>query len=149
MLIGEVLRAVVARVDLGSHGSSIGAVATGRAEHWFLAAASVLAVLAAGSATARVMRRLTAGTVPELIVLLDESAAFYRRWPEDRLDDAPRQGLVDEMARCRRIVELLATPCRDGDPALQGPVDGLRAWMTLLDSRIERLPCRPSGAAYV
>lgn len=153
-LVGEVVRAVAARVDFGSDGSSTGVAAIGRVDHWFFAAASVLALLGVSSATVRVVRRLARGSVPELMVLLEESAAFYRCWPEDRLDAAPRERLVAEVARCLRIVELLESPCRDREaalrePTLQGPVVGLRSWIALLLSRIDGHSHRPSGAAYV
>lgn len=112
---------------------------------WAVTVVSVLAVIAAGVAV-RTGRRLTRRSAPELIVLLDQSAAFYGRWPEDRLSMVPRAELMREAARCRRIVELLEA--RALVPADDGVIAGLRAWITLLASRIDGPACAPSGVSY-
>jgi hypothetical protein len=81
------------------------------------------------------------------VVLLNQSAAFYSRWPEDRLAGVPNAELTTETLRCRRIIELLESRragSLDGGATARGAIDGVRAWMTLLSKRIEDLPS-PSG----
>jgi hypothetical protein len=151
---GQILNAVVARLDTGGEASPSGIGGLGE---WVLMLTSLLALLAAGGVAARVARRLTRRSTPELIVLLNQSAAFYGRWPDDRLANAPRDELMIETARCRRIIELLESPSSaavDGGSPTRGAIAGLRAWTTLLYERIEdhldASPCIPmlaSGSA--
>jgi hypothetical protein len=151
--VGQILSAVVARLDTGGEASPSGIGGIG---WWALMLTSLLALLAAGGVAARVARRLTHRSTPELIVLLNQSAAFYGRWPEDRLANAPRGELMNETARCRRIIELLesrrAAAVDDGS-ATRGAVAGLRAWTTLLYERLEghldapsRIPIMTNGS---
>jgi hypothetical protein len=164
-LVGEVLSTIAARVNAGGDVSSLGTVwqrsvlASGRADHsalggvgWLaLTLASLLALFAIGGAASRLARRPGWKATPELIVLLNQSAAFYGRWPEDRLASAPRDDVVLEAARCRRIVELLerrTAPEIDRGPAENGPIAGLQAWITLLSKRIDGRPDVPSEFAY-
>jgi hypothetical protein len=143
--MGEVLSDIAASLSRGGVSSS----GTGGVGGWVFTVASVLALIAAGFAV-RTARRLTRRSAPELIVLLNQSAAFYSRWPEDRLSSAPRAELVSEAARCRRIVELLESHpsvAADGG-ASRGAIDGLKMWIALLCKRIEQQANMPSGAAY-
>ena len=72
----------------------LGDIATSLARGgWLFTIASLLTLIAAGAAV-RTARRLARRSAPELIVLLNQSAAFYRRWPDDRLSSAPRGELV-------------------------------------------------------
>ena len=114
---------------------------------WVFTVASVLALLAAGVAL-RTGRRLLRRSTPELVILLNQSAAFYSRWPEDRLWAVPDAERAREVARCTRVVELLES--RQGTPtgATRGAVDGLQAWIALLGKRIDGPADLPSGAAY-
>lgn len=114
---------------------------------WVFTVASILAFLAAGVAM-RTGRRLLRRSTPELVVLLNQSAAFYSRWPEDRLASVPDVELVDEIARCRRVVELLETRQGAATGALRGVVDGLQEWIVLLGKRIDQPASLPSGAAF-
>jgi hypothetical protein len=134
--ISEVLADLAA--SLGRNGGASGAGVGG----WLVTLASVLALVVA----VRAARRLTRRSTPELIVLLNQSAAFYRRWPEDRLAGAPRTELVAEAARCRRIVELLQT--RPSTAVNGGAIAGLQAWIMLLGRRIDQCIDLPSGPAY-
>ena len=83
--IGQILSASwrastrAARVPVGDRPVSV---------EWVLTLTSLVALLAAGGVAARVARRLMRRSTPELVVLLNQSAAFYGRWPEDRLDCA-------------------------------------------------------------
>ncbi len=115
---------------------------------WVVTLASLLAIVAAGAAAGTV-RRLVRRSTPELIVLLNRSAAFYGRWPGDRLSSAPPAEVVAEVARCRRIAELLEarTPA-PVDGATRGALDGLHAWIALLSKRIDESVRIPSGPAY-
>jgi len=125
----------------------LGDIATSLARGgWLFTIASLLTLIAAGAAV-RTARRLARRSAPELIVLLNQSAAFYRRWPDDRLSSAPRGELVTEMARCRRIVGLLEarTPAAG---ATRGATDGLRVWIAVLAKRIDDFADMPSGPAY-
>jgi hypothetical protein len=125
--------------------------AVGDADWWVLAVVSLLALLAAGGAAGWMARRLARRAKPELVVLLDESAAFYGRWPEDRLSRAPRDQLVAEAARCRRIIELLElrrAPGTAGRLDEAGPIVGLRAWIALVSKRIDGGLDVRSGTAY-
>ena len=150
--VGQILSAIIARLDTGGEASPSGIGGIGE---WVLTLTSLLALLAAGGVAARVARRLTRRSTPELIVLLNQSAAFYGRWPEDRLANAPRGEVMTETARCRRIIELLESPrsaAVDGGSATRGAIDGLRAWTTLLYERIEgnldapsRIPIMTNG----
>ena len=114
---------------------------------WVFTVASILAVLAAGVAM-RTGRRLLRRSTPELVVLLNESAAFYSRWPEDRLASVPGVELAAEIARCRRVVELLEARQGAAAGASRGAVDGLQAWIALLGKRIDQPASLPSGAAF-
>ena len=114
---------------------------------WMFTVASVLALLAAGVAV-RTGRRLLRRSTPELVVLLNESAAFYSRWPEDRLWAVPGVELAAEVARCTRVVELLESRQGASAGASRGAIDGLRAWIALLGKRIDQPVNLPSGAAY-
>ncbi|MCV7419563.1 hypothetical protein H7K45_03335 [Mycobacterium yunnanensis] len=114
---------------------------------WVFTVASVVALLAAGVAV-RTGRRLLRRSTPELVVLLNASAAFYSRWPEDRLSAVPGDELAAEVARCTRIVELLESRQGASGGASRGAVDGLKAWIALLDKRIDKPVHLPSGAAY-
>jgi hypothetical protein len=164
-LLGQVLSVVAGRVNAGSD-VSLGstwqrsALASGRAAHSVddtalggvaLLLVSLLALLAAGGAAGWVARHLVRRSAPELIVLLNQSASFYGRWPEDRLARAPRKELMAEAARCRRIVELLERRVTPGDVRVAGEagsVEGLRAWIALVSSRIDGRIEIPSGPAY-
>ncbi|MET0703859.1 MAG: hypothetical protein ABWY93_29800 [Mycobacterium sp.] len=142
MLVGEVLGAVVARV---THSASADV------DGWLVTLTSLLVLLAVGGVAARVASRLTRRSTPELIVLLNQSAAFYRRWPEDRQHSAPPEELRTEAHRCQRIIELLerrASTGSDRTLATRGPIDGLHAWIALLNSHIEARGDVPSGPAY-
>ena len=135
--VGQILSAIVARLDAGGETPPSGIGGSGE---WVVMLTSLLALFAAGGAAAWVARRLTRTSTPELIVLLNQSAAFYRLWPEDRLANAPRGELMTETARCRRIIELLESSnaaAVDGGSETRGAVAGLRAWTTLLYERIE------------
>ena len=81
-------------------------------------------------------------------MLLNESAAFYSRWPEDRLAAVPDGELADEIARCRRVVELLEARQGAAASATRGAIDGLQAWIALLGKRIDQPTSLPSGAAF-
>jgi hypothetical protein len=147
-LIGQILRTVVPRLDVGGDVPSPGVGGIGE---WVVTLTSVLAVLAVGGAAARVARRLARRSTPELIVLLNQSAEFYSRWPEHRLAGAPRGDVLLEAARCGRIIELLVAqdgPAPGGGPATRGPIDGLRAWVALLHSRIAEHVDAAAGPAY-
>jgi hypothetical protein len=136
--MGEILDDIVAGVTRG------GGVST-----WVLTIVSLLTLFAAGAAI-RLVSRLTRRATPELIVLLNQSAAFYGRWPEDRLPYAPRAELVTEAARCRRIVELLESrSSSDGSGATRGAIDGLQSWISLLAKRIDDHAVAPAGPAFV
>ena len=76
--VGQILSAIIARLDTGGEASPSGIGGIGE---WVLTLTSLLALLAAGGVAARVARRLTRRSTPELIVLLNQSAAFYGRWP--------------------------------------------------------------------
>ncbi|CAN5825868.1 hypothetical protein BH09ACT7_BH09ACT7_28090 [soil metagenome] len=142
MLVGEVLSAVAARVGHATSGGVGG---------WLVTLTSLLVLLAVGGCAAGVLGRLTRSSTPELIVLLNRSAAFYRRWPEDQHLTAPRGELVAEATRCQRVIELLehrAVTADDRSLAARGPIDGLHAWIALLNSHIEARGHVPSGPAY-
>jgi hypothetical protein len=148
VLIGQFLNAIVAPLHVGRGVSPAGVGGVGE---WFATLASVLAVLAVAGLAARVAGRLTNRSVPELIVLLDESAKFYGRWPEHRLVGAPPVEVMVEAARCQRIIELLESHGGDagvGGRAARGPIDGLRAWVQVLHRRIAAQAGVPSGPAY-
>lgn len=158
VLVGDLLGAVTARVDRGSDAwqpslaSARSAYSALGGTGWcVLVLVSLLALAGVGGVAGRVARQLARRSTPELIVLLNESAAFYGRWPEDRLASVPRAELVAEAARCQRIIELLErreAAGVDGGPASRGPIDGLRVWVALLRQRIERPDDTPSGVAY-
>ena len=147
VLVGQILGAVVPRLGVGGEMSPSGIGGVG---NWVVTLSSLLAVFVVGGTAAKVASRLMRRSTPELILLLDQSAQFYSRWPEDRLAGAPRAELMVEAARCRRIIDLLESPrvpSADRGPAACGPIDGLRAWVALLHSRIaEQLdaPARPA-----
>jgi hypothetical protein len=168
MPIAEILSAIGARLNEDTDVSSTGAgamasaralysaVRVGQSAHggagWILTVASLLVLVALGGVAARAARRLVVRSTPELTVLLNQSAAFYRRWPEHRLAAAPRAELTAEAVRCRRIVELLerrTVAGIDDGPAARGPIDGLQVWIKLLYKRIEDHADLPSGAARV
>ncbi len=133
---GEALSALVARFGAGSDVAHHGTSGSGG---WVVTLASALALIVVGSIAARLARRLVDRSTPELVDLLNQSATFYGRWPEDRLQTAPGSELAAEAARCRRTIELLEShgPARAGrNPAMRGPVDGLNAWITLLHKQI-------------
>jgi hypothetical protein len=150
--VGQILSAIIARLDAGGEASPSEIAGIGE---WALMLTSLLALLAAGGVAARVARRLTRRSAPELIVLLNQSAAFYGRWPEHRLANAPDAELLTETARCRRIIELLESrgaAAVDGGSATHGAIAGLRAWTTLLYERLEehldapaRIPMMTTG----
>ncbi|OPX11341.1 hypothetical protein [Mycobacterium sp. AT1] len=114
---------------------------------WVFTVASILTVLAAGVAM-RTGRRLLRRSTPELVVLLNQSAAFYGRWPEDRLASVPDVELAAELDRCRRVVELLEARQGVAAGASRGAIDGLQAWIALLGKRIDQPASLPSGAAF-
>jgi len=114
---------------------------------WVFTVASILAVLAAGVAM-RTGRRLLRRSTPELVVLLNQSAAFYGRWPEDRLSSVPDVELAAELARCRRVVELLEARQGAAAGASRGAIDGLQAWIAVLGKRISQPASLPSGAVF-
>jgi hypothetical protein len=137
-LVGEVLSAVAARIS-GSADASHSVSADGY-KGWILTVASLLAVVAAG----RVAGRLTRGSAPELTVLLNQSAAFYRRWPQPHHGNVPAAELMTEAARCQRIIQLLEAADLEGGPAARGPIDGLRAWITLLHKQLRTMDASPA-----
>jgi hypothetical protein len=142
MLLGEILSAIAARVEHS---------VAGDAEAWIVTLTSVLVVLAAGGAAARVVRRLTRRREPELVALLNQSAAFFGRWPGGRDAGAPPEELRAEAGRCQRIIELLerrGAPGIDGGPGARGPIDGLHAWIALLHSQLQSVDSTPSGVTY-
>ena len=142
--VGQILSAIIARLDTGGEASPSGMGGIGE---WALMLTSLLALLAAGGVAARVARRLTRRSASELIVLLNQSAAFYGRWPEHRLANAPDAELLTETARCRRIIELLESrgaAAVDGGSATHGAIAGLRAWTTWLYERLEEHLDAPS-----
>ncbi|MEU0498470.1 hypothetical protein [Mycobacterium sp. NPDC006124] len=114
---------------------------------WVFTVAAVLALMAAGGAV-RTARRLLRRSTPELVILLNESAAFYSRWPEDRLWAVPDTERAAEVARCLRVVELLEKRQGATTAAGRGVVDGLRAWIELVGKGIGQPANLPSGAAY-
>ncbi|MDP9165129.1 MAG: hypothetical protein M3O32_03560 [Actinomycetota bacterium] len=133
---GEVLSALVARFGAGSDVAPHGAGGSGG---WVVTLAAALGLIVVGSVAARLARRLVDRSTPELVNLLNQSATFYGRWPEDRLQTAPGSELAAEAARCRRTIELLEShgPAGTGrNLAMRGPVDGLNAWITLLHKHI-------------
>lgn len=166
----EVIHAVAARVGAGTEvpvlgtawqrsvlGSARALYSTehavpGRIEWWVVAVASLLALFAVGGVAGRMADRLARRSTPELVVLLNQSAAFYGHWPEDRLAIAPRGELEAEAARCRRIVALLerqaAGTTTPRGSAQRGPIDGLTTWITLLSNRIEARDVAPAGPSY-
>jgi hypothetical protein len=168
MLAAEVFSSVAARVDPSADVSlwqrsmlatARAAFSAARAGHggpgavdrWLLTLASLIVLLAVGRAAAKVLRQLTRKSTPELIVLLNQSAAFYSRWPEDQHVNAPHAELLAEASRCRRIVELLerrAATELDSGPASRGPIDGLHAWIAVLQRQIHLRDDAPSGTAY-
>jgi hypothetical protein len=142
MLAGELLSSIAARV---------GHTGPGGVDRWFLTVTSLLALFAVGGAAAKLSRQLVRRSTPELIVLLNQSAAFYGRWPEDQHVHAPSVELVAEANRCRRIIELLehrSATGIDNSPASRGPIDGLRAWIMVLSRQIQLREDVPSGTAY-
>ncbi len=141
MLAGEVLSNIVARV---AHTGPCGN------DRWFLTVTSLLVLFAAGGAAAKISRRLLRRSAPELIVLLNQSAAFFSRWPEDRHIHAPSAALVAEENRCRRIVELLEQQAAGAGNglAVRGPIDGMQAWIAVLHRHIQQRDDVPSGIAY-
>lgn len=144
-LIGHILGTVAPRLDASS-----GVPPAGIGE-WVVTFTSLLAVVAVGGAAVRVARRLERRSVPELVLLLDQCAAFYSRWPEDRLAGAPRSELMLEASRCRRIIDLLESQggaALKRSPANRGPIDGLQAWAALLHNRIAQPVDVPGGPAY-
>ena len=148
MPAGEVFSAVAARLGAGGDVSSPGPGGIGG---WVFPVATALAVLVVGGFAARLAHRLVRRSPSELIVLLDQSASFYSRWPEDRLASAPRGELMAEAARCRRTIQLLESRSAAviaSEPASRGPIDGLKAWTALLHRQIEGRANTPSGLAH-
>jgi hypothetical protein len=144
-------RAVLAGELLGSIAVRVGHSGPGGIDRWFLTVTSLLALFAVGGAAARLSRRLIRRSIPELTVLLNQSAAFYGRWPEDQHANAPSAELVAEASRCRRIVELLERRSAtgiDNGPASRGPIDGLHAWISVLSGQIQLREDVPSGTSY-
>jgi hypothetical protein len=141
-LVGEVISAVAARITGG--GAASQSMAGDGYKGWILTLVSLLVVVAAG----RVAGRFTPRSTPELAALLNQSAAFYRRWPEHRHADAPATELMAEAARCQRIIQLLEAADLDTGPASRGPIDGLHAWITLLHKQISTHDPATSGPAY-
>ncbi len=140
MLISEVLSALAGR---------LGHTAPGDADDWVITLTSLLVMFTVGGVAVGLARRLTRRPAPELTVLLNQSAAFYSRWPEDRHATAPAGELMAEAARCQRIVELLERRAEaNSGPASRGPIDGLNAWIALLHKRIHTRDGAPSGPAY-
>jgi hypothetical protein len=165
MLVGELLSAVAARLDSGGDASiwqrsvlataraafSVGNTGPAGVDRWIITLTSLLALVAVGGVAARISRRLMRRSPPELMVLLNQSAAFYRRWPEHRGASAPSAQLVAEANRCQRIIELLeeqAPAAAEDSPAARGPIDGLHEWIRLLQSQIQLREGAPSGTAY-
>jgi len=141
-VVSEVLSAVAARIS-GSADASHSVSGDGY-KGWIVTLASLLVVVAAGRVAGRITRR----SVPELTVLLNQSAAFYSQWPEPHHGNAPAAELMAEAARCQRIIALLEASELDGGPAARGPIDGLQAWITLLHKQINPRDAAPSGPAY-
>jgi hypothetical protein len=145
---GEVFSALIARFGAGS---DVTPQAPGGIGGWVVTLASALVLVVVGRFAARMARRLVSRSTPELIVLLDQSAAFYGRWPEDRLTSAPRGELLAEAARCGRTIELLESrvaAVTGWGPAIRGPVDGLKAWVVLLHKQLEERVSTPPGLSH-
>jgi hypothetical protein len=103
-------------------------------------ALSALAVIAVGAGVAYAADRVLRRSKPELTALLNESATFYARWPEDRLSEAPVYERRLEALRCQRIIELLQHDGVTGAgdvPDRQGAISGLRAWLSALRASID------------
>ncbi len=117
---------------------------------WLLTLITLLAVLVFGAGAAYVARRAS-GSTSELTMLLNESASFYARWPEDRLASAPRSETRAEAIRCQRTIALLERRAEgeSGHPQYwRGPVDGLRAWLAVLRSALDGPAGTPVTGAY-
>ena len=164
--VGEVLTAIAARVNSAPDGAwPRSALTSGRAvwsaardwhsaggmASWVLTVVSVLAMVALGGIASQMAHRLVSRSTPELTVLLNSSAAFYSRCPEDRLASVHRGDLAAEAGRCQRIIELLewraATGMDDG-PASRGAITGLQEWITLLRGHIEGRAGAPAATVY-
>jgi hypothetical protein len=138
MLVGEVLSVVAARFDSGG-------------DRWIITLCSLIALVAVGGVAARLSRRLMRSSSPELIVLLNQSAEFYRCWPEHRRANVPSAELVAEANRCQRIIELLEqrlSAAAADSPAARGPIDGLHEWIRLLQSQIHFRDGAPTATTY-
>lgn len=105
------------------------------ASGWLLTCISFVTVFALGAGLAYAARRLLTKRSAELDVLMNQSAAFYSRWPEQQLSAAPRSEMMAEADRSQRIVDLLqrrAVTSKADSRYLQGPIAGVKAWITLL-----------------
>lgn len=103
-------------------------------------ALSALAVIAVGAGVAYAADRMLGRSMPELMALLNQSATFYARWPEDRLSEAPLYERRLEALRCQRIIELLEHAEPHGTDDVhnrQGAIGGLRAWLAALRTSID------------
>jgi hypothetical protein len=139
VLLGDILSAIASRVEQSVAGDTDG---------WIVTLTSVLVVLAAGGVAARVLRRLTRTSEPELVVLLNQSAAFFSRWPDGQDAGAPPDELRAEAGRCQRIIDLLELRA-DGGLAGRGPIAGLHAWIALLQSQLQsRGATTPAGPVH-
>jgi hypothetical protein len=147
MPAGSVFSDLAARFGAGG---DVTPQATGGVGGWVLTLVSALALVVVGRFAARVSHQLASRSTPELIVLLNRSAAFYGRWPED-LANVPRGELMAEAARCQRTIELLESRGNTvigWGPASRGPVDGLKSWLVLLHKQIEEQVSAPSGLSH-
>jgi hypothetical protein len=103
---------------------------------WLVTCLSFLAVVALGAGVTYVVRRfMPTRSTPELQVLLNQSAAFYARWPEPELTYAPKNEMMAEAIRCQRIIDLLRRRAQvnNGESKyLMGPIGGVQSWLTLL-----------------
>ena len=140
MPFGEVIAVVSQRLG-GGRGLPLSGWSPGEHSHagWLATSVSFVAVFVLGAGIAYASRRFLRKRTAELDVLMHQSAAFYRRWPEPELGRAPRSEIVAEANRSQRIIELLqqrAAACAADSEFLHGPIAGVQAWIALLHRTI-------------
>ena len=136
MPFGEVIAVVSQRLGEG-RGLPLSGWTPGEHSHggWLATCISFVAVFVLGAGIAYASRRFLSKRTAELDVLMNQSAAFYRRWPEPELGGAPRSEIMAEADRSQRIIELLqqrAAACAADNEFLHGPIAGVQAWIELL-----------------
>ena len=103
---------------------------------WLGTCISFLALFALGAGVAYAVRRfLRKRPTAELDALMNQSAAFYGRWPEPQLSDAPHNEMMAEANRCQRLIDLLqrrAAASKAESEYLLGAIAGVQAWLALL-----------------